>query len=255
MLYGCSPAIDFFCCLYSFVQPKDWQQWHVMLAILKGLLWLHSYCIVCITMPHWLHIHTHRHTGKPQPSRMFSDLICVATEVIAAWDARFDDLLFPTLRGWGRKVPHDDPAMVSAFPTRLASCMRPLYTAGIYLCLAALMHLNHGWGHMRHAVVSVLGGAFNVRSWKRACEFEINWYSVYDSKRNTVQHDGFSYLYISICLYVELGSHSALSCFCNWSHKTQLIHFVAVILLPLCTVTVNSSLPTPTGVSAFTWLI
>lgn len=37
--------------------------------------------------------------ANPGLAGYFSHQICVATEVIAAWDARFDDLLFPTLRG------------------------------------------------------------------------------------------------------------------------------------------------------------
>lgn len=84
-------------------------------------------------MPHWLHTHTH--WGKLRPSRMFPDPICVTTEVIAAWDARSDELFLTGEGGRGRKVPYGDPATVSAvhqiWATRLALRMRE---AGSSIC-------------------------------------------------------------------------------------------------------------------------
>lgn len=120
----------------------------------------------------------HTLKGKPQPSRMFPDPIRVATEVIAAWDARFDDLLFPTREAEAGKSPMVTQPRCPLTPDLghqtgplYERGWGPLYTAGIYLFLAALMFfsapaftlcLNHGWGHKGHAVVSVREISFYV---------------------------------------------------------------------------------------------
>lgn len=92
-------------CVYLQPGTKRRQQWNVMLCNTSG-------SALIAQLLHYMHLHApliphmHTHWGKPRPSWMFFDPICVATAVRAARDARFDDLLFLTpKRVCGRKVP------------------------------------------------------------------------------------------------------------------------------------------------------
>lgn len=103
--------------------------------------------------------------------RMLTDLNCVVPEVKLPGCQVWWLAILESERSSGRKVPHGDPATVSAFlrsgppdwPCVLEN-LRLLYTAWIYLCLAALMFSstptltlsNHRWGCTgAHCVASV----------------------------------------------------------------------------------------------------
>lgn len=107
--------------------------------------------------------------------RMLTDLNCVVPEVKLPGCQVWWLAILESERSSGRKVPHGDPATVSAFlrsgppdwPCVLEN-LRLLYTAWIYLCLAALMFSstptltlsNHGWGRTGHTVWPVFESWF-----------------------------------------------------------------------------------------------
>lgn len=136
------------------------------------------FCLYCVA---W-HLWVFKHYLSTTFSAYYTHTHTFVSELLLTWIVLFLRLKLPGCQVWwlailesergsGRKVPHGDPATVSAYlrsgppdwPCVLEN-LRLLYTAWIYLCLAALMFSstptltlsNHGWGRMGHTVASVL---------------------------------------------------------------------------------------------------